>query len=144
MDLEVEAKDLIAIMLQNRIDELEKIIEEKEKKERSRIDELEKIIEEKERSESKEKPELKIPSHLSPVMQKHLPKLRGYRMKYNSEPNGACLDNCVAVHVYEDEEEASKLKKRINNHVADNWDNYYQNKIPLPYEETSGVGEYAK
>ena len=34
--------------------------------------------------------------------------------------------------------------KRINNHVAENWDNYYQNKIPLPYEETSGVGEYAK
>ena len=65
-------------------------------------------------------------------------------MLYKSEPNGACLDNCVAVHVYEDEEEASKLKKRINIHVADNWDSYYQHKIPLPYVETSGVGEYAK
>ena len=28
--------------------------------------------------------------------------------------------------------------------MADNWDNYYSYKIPLPYEETVGVGEHAK
>ena len=47
------------------------------------------------------------------------------------------------MHVYEDEDEGPKVKERLNNHVADNWDNYYMNMIPLIYEETVGVGEHA-
>ena len=98
--------------------------------------------------EEKEKPRMNEPisisTHLSPVMAKHLPKLRGYRQRFRVKPDGACLDHCLAVHVYEDANEGKHVKKRVNKHVADNWDNYYQNKIPLPYEETGGVGEKAK
>ena len=54
------------------------------------------------------------------------------------------MDNCAAVHIYEDVDEAPKLKKRVNYHVADNWDNYYRHKIPLPYTQTVGVGKHAK
>jgi hypothetical protein len=61
-------------------------------------------------------------------------------MFHKSKANGACLENSIAVHVYEDESEGEKVKRRINHHVADNWDNYYQNKITLPYKETVGVG----
>ena len=65
-------------------------------------------------------------------------------MKYNSKPNGACLENSTSVHIYENEEDGPELKKRINHHIADNWDNFYQHKIGLPYKETVGVGEKAK
>ena len=65
-------------------------------------------------------------------------------MRHKTDPNGACLDECVAVHVYEDKDEATKVKKRINMHVAENWDTYYKYKIPLPYIETVGVGAHSK
>ena len=64
-------------------------------------------------------------------------------MKYSVLGNGACLENCVALHIYEDENEGAKVKKRVNHHVADNW-NYYKNIIVLPYIETVGVGEFEK
>ena len=85
-----------------------------------------------------------IPNHLSGVQEKHLPSLRGYRMRYMAEPNGACAQNCVAVHIYEDEDEGPKVKKRINHHIADHWETYYKHKIALPYVETVGVGEHSK
>ena len=65
-------------------------------------------------------------------------------MTYKTIGNGACLENALAVHVYEDETEGPKVKRRINNHVADNWDTYYKYKIELPYTEVVGVGENAK
>ena len=126
MDIHIEADDFIKRMLQNRIKELEL--------------EIAQLKEEKEKPSMKEQ----ISTHLSPVMAKHLPKLRGYRQRFRVKPDGACLDHCLAVHVYEDANEGKNVKKRVNKHVADNWDNYYQNKIPLPYEETVGVGEKAK
>ena len=58
--------------------------------------------------------------------------LRGYRMRFNALDNGACLENCVAAHVYENEEDGMKVKRRVNLHVADNWDNYYKNITALP------------
>ena len=75
-----------------------------------------------------------ISKHLNSVNKKHLEKLKGFQMFYKTIPNGACLENSLAVHVYEDEREGEKVKRRINHHVADNWDNYYQYKIPLPYK----------
>ena len=126
LEVEVEARDVIYRMLQARIDELEAIVAEKDKK-----------------LKNLQIYKTDIPDHLHPVKEKHLSNLRGYRMVYRSQPDGACLDSCAAVHVYEDADEASKLKKRVNHHVADNWDNYYKDKIPLPYTETVGVGKHA-
>ena len=40
----------------------------------------------------------------------------------------------------EEEEERKLNNKRVNNHIADNFDNFYHNKIILPYIETVGVG----
>ena len=69
----------------------------------------------------------------------HLALLRGNRMIYKLEPNGACAHNGMAVHAYEDEKEG-----RISNHIADNWLNYYNQNFGLPYIETVGVGKDAK
>ena len=84
-----------------------------------------------------------IPKHLSPIHENHLGLLRGYRMRYRSEPDGACLSNSLAIHAYEDPNEAVKVKKYLNNHIADNME-YYKNKIKLPYIETIGVGHNKK
>ena len=64
-------------------------------------------------------------------------------MCFKAAPDGACLTNCFAVHAYEDTNEAMKVKKYVNHHIADNMD-YYQNKIVFPYIETVGVGSFAK
>ena len=61
---------------------------------------------------------------------------------YKTLGNGRCLENAVAVHL-ENEDDGEKVKKLVNNHIADNWVNYYQNKVTLPYSETVGVGEKA-
>ena len=145
MDLDIEAKDLINRMLENRINELEKIVEELQEQKKQEIIVQTKLQVQMDQLKSNQSNLLKekIPKHLFGVPEKHLPFLRGYRMGYKAVPNGACLQNCVAVHVYEDQDEGAKLKKRLNNHVADNW-LYYKDKIALPYVETVGVGEYAK
>ena len=142
IDLEIEANDLVRRLLENRIKELEKIIagmqDEKEKEKLFQIKLQDEIIQLRSGlSESK------IPDHLSGVLLEHLPKLRGYKMIFKADSNGACLQNCFAVHAYEDQDEAPKLKKKLNNYVADNW-NYFKNKIALPYVETVGVGEDTK
>ena len=80
-------------------------------------------------------------NHLSSVRPEHLSKLRGYKLLFKAEPNGACLENSV---VHEDKKEGSNFKRRVNNHIADNWENYYKFKIPLPYEERVGVGKNSK
>ena len=133
LDIEEGAKDFIQRMLENRITELEEIVQKQEM-------EL-KVFE----FNNKEKLNTKrqIPQQLSSVKVNHLPLLNGYKLRFQTKPNGACLDSCLAVHVYEDEAESFHVKSRINNHVADHWDNYYRYKIPLPYEETVGVGKSA-
>ena len=141
----MEANELIKRMLENRIKELEKQVEDM--KEQQKQDKLAQVNLQQQFNQIKanqdkhKKPE--IPKHLSGVQRKHLTILRGYRMVFKADPNGACLQNCAAVHIYEDQDEGPKLKKRLNNHVADNW-HYYRNKIVLPYVEQVGVGEYAE
>ena len=56
-------------------------------------------------------------------------------MRYCAPPNGACLTNCLTAHISctEDEEERRINNRRINHHIADNFDNFYQNKIILPH-----------
>ena len=75
------------------------------------------------------------------VPEKHLPKLRGYRLRYKIKADGACVNNALAVALYEDEAEGENVKRRVLNHIVENFDNYYINKIGLPYTETFGVGE---
>ena len=49
--------------------------------------------------------------------------------------DGKCLENCTAIHTLGDENEGSEIRKMINNYMADDWDNYWKNKIPLPFKE---------
>ena len=134
MDIEIEANTFVTNMLEKRIKELEHKIE---------IDRLikqhmkEEIKALKEGTAVMNKPE--IPNHLSPVHDNHLTLLRGYRMRYKSVPDGACLANSFAVHAYEDPGEGVRVKKYLNKHIADNME-YYKNKIQLPFNETIGVG----
>ena len=83
----------------------------------------------------KQKPEIKLPKHLSSVHTAHLPLLKGFKMLYKTLGNGRCLENSVAVHIFENEDEGINVKKMINNHIADNFENYYHNIINLPYKE---------
>ena len=85
----------------------------------------------------------RIPNHLKGVQDKHLTRLQGFKMRYVAPSDGACLTNCLTAHISctEDEEERRINNRRVNHHIADNFDNYYENKIILPYIETVGVGE---
>ena len=146
IDMEMEASNVVQIMLENRIRELEAQIEEmnqQKKEDKTNYSKLQKDIENLKCNNMIPRKQ-KIPKHLFSVQEKHLPFLRGYRMRFMSDPNGACLENSASVHLYEDPDEGAKLKKRVNNHVADHWYQYYHEKIPLPYVETVGVGEHAK
>ena len=44
----------------------------------------------------------------------------------------------------EDEEERRSNNRRVNNHIADYFEKFYENKITLPYIETVGVGVKSK
>ena len=142
MEIKVEKELSMNFLLQKRIRELETVVsallEEKRNEE-----ELRKQLE-RDLKELREKKEIKVPKHLQKVNHNHLAKLKGFQMMYKTIGNGACLENALAVHVYEDENEGSKVKRRINNHVADNWDNFYKYKIELPYSEVVGVGKNAR
>ena len=131
-----------------KIKQLELIIQkEKEEKQNMKL-EMEKI-KSKTSTESnsvyngkQSKKPFKIPNHLKSVFDKHLSRLGGFRMRYCAIPDGACLTNCLTAHISctEDKEERKINNTRVNHHIADNFDNYYQNKITLPYAETVGVG----
>ena len=88
----------------------------------------------------------KIPKHLKSVQDRHLIKLQGFKMRYCSIPDGACLTNCLTAHISctEDEQERRINNMRVNHHIADNYENYYKDKIILPYIERVGVGRNAK
>ena len=57
-------------------------------------------------------------------------------MKYAVRGNGRCLENCAAVHTFEDENEGVKIRKKINEHVVENWDTYWKFNVGLPYRAT--------
>ena len=146
----MKVQEDIQSMLELRIKQLEQIIQnEKEEKEKMKVELNE--LKCKNTSESisvenlKKKP-FKIPKHLKGVQNKHLEKLRGYKMRFCAIPDGACLTNCLTAHISctEVEEERKINNMRVNQHIADNFENYYQNKITLPYIETVGVGANSK
>ena len=82
--------------------------------------------------------EIEIPSHLRPVNPDHIPFLKGFRMFCQAVGNGACGTNCGAIHTLEDDsmEAGIKMKRKINFHMADNFDDVYSNIIGIPYSET--------
>ena len=156
MEIKIEKELNINFLLERRIKELEEI----KLKESSRIQELEimvtSLLEEKAKDEEfkltlkrnieelKAQSTFKIPKHLSGVHEAHLQKLRGFKMIYKTLGNGRCLENSTAVHIYENEDEGINVKSKVNNHIADNWENFYESKVGLPYKETAGVGNDAK
>ena len=81
--------------------------------------------------------EVKIPAHLKSVNSNHLTLLKGYRMFSQSVGNGACGTNCGSMHMFEDnsEEAMIKMKRKINYHIAEHYDEIYANVIGLPYSE---------
>ena len=108
--------------LNQRISELELIVEQlKEKKEtcREEKEKSAKVMEVNSGAEhevtkvpfekiNKNKP-LDIPSNLRKVRPEHLPLLRGYKMVCKAIGNGACGTNCASIHTMEDDsEEAMK------------------------------------
>ena len=141
MDIEIEATDMIKRMLENKIIELEKlVIEQKEENQIMKL-KLDQHKDEKVLNMAHLK-NTNIPRHLSALPLNQLEKLRGYTMRYRTIPDSSCLENSFAVHAYENEDEGKKVKKMINNHVADNWP-YYKHKIGLPYKERVGVGKHS-
>ena len=158
MDVEIEAGSIVHSMLETRIKQLEGIVAEMQKQKikddivRERLEEDNtqmKAVLSKKSEDEKSQPKTKAkkaslkPKLLSNVKVEHLSKLKGYKFIFKAKPNGACLTNCAAIHIHEDENEGEEVKKKVNNHIADNWENYYQYKVPLPYIETVGVGEDA-
>ena len=150
IDLGIEAHDVVQKMLETRIKQLEKQVERDIVYKRILQEEIIKL---KENLENAEKENLvktekvttsRRPNCIGKVHEKHISLLRGYKLRYKATPDGACLTNCFAVHAYEDEEEGPRVKRMINNHMADNWENVYKDKIPLPYVETVGVGKSSK
>ena len=83
------------------------------------------------------------PQQISRVKPKHLPQLKGFQFIYKTLGNGRCLENSLAMHLYQNEEEAVKVKKKVNNHLADNWF-FYKDKVGLPYIVKIGVGPTAE
>ena len=143
----------IKCILEERIKELELIIEN-DKAEKIRLnDEIAKLVNKKKeehevgafKSTINKKP-FEIPNHLKSVHEEHIKNLRGFKMRYCSIPDGACLINCLTAHISctENETERKINNRRVNNHIADNFDKFYHNKISLPYIETVGVGFKAK
>ena len=43
-----------------------------------------------------------------------------------------------------DKSERQNVNRKVNRHIADNFETYYCDKIPLPYTETVGVGSLAR
>ena len=138
IDLEIEANSLVTSMLEKRIKELEYRVEMDRILKKHLEEEINALKESNNATKNTE-----IPKHLSPVHENHLGLLRGYKMRYRSAPDGACLSNSFAAHAYEDPGEGGKVKKYLNYHIADNMD-YYKNKIKLPFNETIGVGNNKK
>jgi len=77
------------------------------------------------------------------VLQEHICLLKSFRFRYKAKPDGACLINCLAVHIFENEDHAMKLKKKINDHIAENLE-HYKASIVYPFVETVGVGKTSR
>ena len=163
MEIVVERELNTKILQEKRINELEFLVEkmidekkqdkeciaelandladmlEEKKKDEQRILALEKSLEGLEKSEHKEGNK-----HVVPVHDAHISKLKGFKLRYKTIGDGACFTNAIAVHVSKDENESKNIKRRLNHHIADNYENFYKFILPLPYKETVGVGKGSK
>ena len=52
----------------------------------------------------------------------HLPHLKGFQFVQKSIGDGKCLENCLALRLYQNQDKAFELKRKLNNHVVDNSD----------------------
>ena len=146
LDIGIEAEAVIQNLLEKRIRELEAriIVMEIEKKNEEKVrKQLEKELNDLKEKNTSTKEE-KLPRHFSNVKQEHIPYLKGFKIRYMAEPDGACLTDCVAVHAHEDKREAKKVKRMINHHIAKNFETYYWEKVAIPFVETVGVGKRSK
>ena len=147
---EIEVDEQTKSLLEDRIKQLELVIQaDQEEKDKLKL-EINKFKCKNSTAESAfggftqtiNKKPFKIPDHLDGVQDKHLTRLRGFKMRYCAIPDGACLTNCLTAHISctEDEIERRLSNMRVNHHIADNFDSYYKNKFILTYIETIRVG----
>ena len=131
--------------LKKRIFELEQIVANLQKKDADKAKDVTKNEMKSSESGNVERTEnieidepIKIPSHLKPVHPEHRPLLSGYNMYCQAVGNGACGTNCCSIHTMEDDSEKAmvNMKRKVNIHIADNYDDIYANVIGLPYTET--------
>ena len=80
----------------------------------------------------------------SEVKPEHIPHLKGFRFFQKAIGNGRCLENCLALKLFQNQDKAVDIKRKLNTHMADHWDPYYTNKITFPFHEKVGVGEDAE
>ena len=130
MEIVVEKELNMRFILEKKIKELELQLKEERKKHAE-----EKLILLKQNEDLRNKGMKRIPKHLTNVHEEHLAGLRGFRMRYAVRGDGRCLENCAAIHTLGDENEGSEIRKMINNYLADEWKNYWKNKISLPFKE---------
>ena len=155
MDIEIEAHDVVVKILEDKVKDLENVNMQMEKEILEIFQALKgkiNILESKNAALENEVSSLKStskvlsqkpPKHLKNVHGIHLDQLRGYQWRYIAKGNGACANNCIAVALHEDEDEAPKVKRRTLDHMIE-FEDFYINKIGLPFKETVGVGEYKK
>ena len=147
MEVEVNADDFDKMLLVNKIKDLEstnKDLTEQNKKDSDIISKLKHELEDLKSINIHQLTKENLSGKISPIQSKHLKYMKGHSLKYNTIANGACSANGAAVAIHEDETEGPKVKRRLLNHIIDNYDEYYINKIGLPYDVTIGVGKEKK
>ena len=73
----------------------------------------------------------------------HVEKLNGFKYYFKTTGNGRCLENAISKHMYDSEYEAENIKRKVYDHIVNNYEPYYKDKICLPYSENIGVGPMA-
>ena len=84
-----------------------------------------------------------ISKKVSQVKKEHIAKLRGHKSFYQTIADGRCLQNSLAVHAYNDEQEAYNTRNMLNEHIVQNY-SYYKTHISFPFHEKVGVGKHSK
>ena len=130
MEIVIEKELNMRFILEKKIKELELQLEEEKKRHAE-----EKLLLLKQNEDLRKKDKKKIPKHLTNVHEEHLDSLRGFYMRYPVRGDGRCLENSTAIHTLGDESEGYEIRKMINKYLADEWKNYWKDKIPLPFKE---------
>ena len=152
-DVEMDVNEIVDFLVDSVEDSNQKEDSNEKDEREHKTDELNKSKSSVKISSSKEevkcfesKSLMKVQGHLKGVKEEHLKNLKGLKMRYCAPGDGACLFSCLAAHISstEDENERKYLNKLVKNHIADNLELYYKEKICLPYVETIGVGSKAR